>query len=201
MTEFFLTPKSPSVGLGGPVTGMFEDHSRYTTCLIFPVLTLGQCKFFFNQCNEDLIGKTSPILSILEETRVVPTSSVIASDLTQKLSLNSSILQYTIIVSNSDVITSEPTIAYLKSIISVSEAYTEPPLARKYFINTEDWNSVLARIAKLDSDRAAMTPLLSNLHNQCLSIQQYFILFDKNINDLKTGVKASIIESSESVKR
>ena len=74
------------------------------------------------------------------------------------------------------------------------EADTYPPPAEKSSIKTGYWKSVLARITKLESDSAARKVVLSNFCKHRLPAQQNFNLLDGKLNDLKTDVKASIVE-------
>ena len=195
MSGFFATPKLPSAKLGVPVTGLFEARSKDPTCPIFPGLTLGKWKFLFNSWKEDLIEKPSPIL-IQEETFVAPTLTVISSDPTGKISPLSQILEETIALSTPVVVASEPTIEEFPTASELEED-TEPPPAEKSSIKPGDWEVVLARISKRESDLTAMKFVLSYFFKQRLSVQHDFNLLDGKLNDLNTDDKATRVERLE----
>ena len=142
MSGFFATPRLPSAKLRESVTILLEPFSKDPTCPTFPGLTLGRWNFLFNSWKEDLIVTTYPIL-IPEETPVLPTSTVIASNLTGKLSPLSPILEGTFILSTPAVVTSKPTIVELYTV-SELEADTEPPPVGKSSIKPGDWKAFLS---------------------------------------------------------
>ena len=191
MSRFFATPKLPSAKLGGPVNGLFEDLSKDPTHPTFTEITIGKCKLLFNYWKEYLIGNTSPIL-FPEETPIVPTLTVIASNLTGKLSPISPILEEMFALSTPSGVDSKPTIVELSTVLGF-EADTEPPPYGKSSIKPGYWKAVLAQITKLELDRTAMTVVLYDFFNQRLSSQQYFNLLDRKSDDLKTDAEASII--------
>ena len=141
MSGFFATPKLPSAKLGGPVTQLFEAHSKDPTRPTLPRLTIGQYKFLFNSWKEDIIENPSPI-SIQEETPVTPTSNVIASNPMGNLSPLSPILEEMVALSTPAMVASEPAIEDFSTVLEM-EADTEPPPAEKSSIKLGYWKVVL----------------------------------------------------------
>ena len=108
-------PKLPSTKFGGYVTILFEAHAKDPTHPTFTELTIGQWNFLFNYWKEDLIVKTYPIL-IPDETPVIPTLTVISSNLTGNISTLSPILEETFILSTPVMVTYKTKIVELFTV-------------------------------------------------------------------------------------
>ena len=109
-------PKFPSDELLVHVTGFFEACLKNLTRPTFNGLALGKWKFLHKFWKEYLIGNHS-LLLITEETIVVSTLTVIASNLTGKFSPMSPILEETFTLLDPFVITYEPPIEELFTVL------------------------------------------------------------------------------------
>ena len=127
---------------------------------------------------------------------VQQTLTVIASDPMGNLSPPSPILEEKFALSTPAAVASELTMEEF-STVSELEADTKPPPAEKSSIKPGDRKAFLYRITKLELDRTTMKIVISDFRKKRISVQHYFNLLDRKLNELNTDAKASRTERLE----